>query len=95
MTHEAPGFAQNIAGYNILEDFKKTLTPKYDYFSNSTFQDVKLDVVLFDIVKLINLKRLQEFMSCVTTLAFNRSTSLPVYFIYNFFIKQTFKSIAA
>ena len=56
------------------------------YFSNSTFQDIKHDVVLLNIIKLFNLKRLQEFMSCVSTFALNRSTSLPVDFVYNFFL---------
>ena len=39
---------------------------------HSTFQDIKHDVVLLNIVKLINLKRLQEFMLYMTIFAFNR-----------------------
>ena len=65
------------------------------YFSNSTFQDIKHELVLLDIVKLINLKRLQEFMSFVTTFALDRSTSLPVNFAYDFSLIQPLKSIAA
>ena len=65
------------------------------YFSNSTIQDIKHDMVLLDIVKLTNLKRLQEFMSCMTTFALDRSASLPVNFVYNFSIIQLLESIAA
>ena len=88
------GFAQNITGCNILEDYKKRSPQNVMYFSNSTFQDIKLDVVLLDILKLINLKRLQAFMSCVTTFTPLINVT-SVYFVYNFYIKQTFKSIAA
>ena len=79
----------------IFDDFKNASPHIVMYFSNSTFKDIKHDLVLITIVKLNNLKRLQEHMSCVTTYAFNRSTSLPVNFVYNFFMIQPLRWIAA
>ena len=65
------------------------------YIINSRIQDIKYDMVLLDIVKLTNLKRLQEFMLCMKAFALNRSTSLPINFVDNFFIIQLLESIVA
>ena len=77
----------------ILKYSKNASLENVMCFSKSTFQVIKYDLVVLEIVKLIQLKRLQEFVSCVTTFACNRSTSLPINFIYTFFILQPLKSI--
>ena len=58
------------------------------YFSDITIQVKKYVQVLLEILKLIKLKKLQEFMSCVTICANNRSTLLVFNDIYNFFMRH-------
>ena len=53
------------------------------YISNFTFQIIWNVQVLLKNLKLIEFKKMQEFMSYVTTRALNQSISLPANFISN------------